>query len=83
MVSFKLMCFDFGFPRTSDPIRLSVFDIESYVKDYMRIYNLEHLKLFMSQSDTIPYEYQFDCYFESGKFWTTRHLNQEGAYLHE
>lgn len=83
MTTFKLMSLDFGFPRTSEPLRLSVFDIKSYVKDYMRIYNLEHLKLFMSQRETIPYEYQFDCYFESGKFWTVRHLNQEGAFLHE
>lgn len=83
MTRFKLMSFDFGFPRTSDSIKLSVFEIKHYVEDYMRIYNLEHLKLFMSQRETIPYEYQFDCYFESGKFWTTRHLNQEGAFLHE
>lgn len=83
MTTFKLMSSDFGFPRSSEPLRLSVFDIKSYVKDYMRIYNLDSLKLFMKQNDNVPYEYQFDCYFESDRFYTIRHLNQEGAFLHE
>lgn len=85
MTRFKIMSFDFGYayPRTSDPIEVSVFEIKSYVEDYMRTYNMDYLKLFMSQRETIPYEYQFDCYLEAGKFWTTRHLNQEGCFLHE
>lgn len=83
MTTFKFMSSDFGFPRTSEVIRLSVFDIKSYVRDYMNIYGLETLKLFMKQNQDVPYEYQFDCYLEDGKFWTVRHLSQEGAYIHE
>lgn len=83
MTRFKLMCFDFAFPRTSDVLKIPVFEIKSFVEDYMRIYSFDHLKLFMSQNDSIPFEYQFDVFYKDGKFWTERHLNQEGAVLND
>lgn len=83
MTLFKLMCFDFGFPRTSEDICLSVLDIRKYIIDYMFQNSFTHLKLFMKQNDDVNFEYQCDCHLNDGQFYSVRDLMQEGCVVYE
>lgn len=83
MTVFKLMCFDFGFPRTSDDICLGVLDIRRYIHDYMSQNGFTHLKLFMKQNDSVNFEYQCDCHLNNGDFYAVRDLMQEGCVVYE
>lgn len=77
------MCFDFGFPRTSEDIPLGILDIRKYIVDYMVQNSFTHLKLFMKQNDDVNYEYQCDCHLHDGEFYSVRDLMQEGFLLYE